>query len=1009
MSESVGTIYYDVDANLEPLLGKMRQAESALGGLGTEMKNTDRSAAQMQKSFDKTERSAASLGGGLNSLTRAIKTVLAAMALRQMAGMVQEYQTMSERVKMATDSAEEYRLVQQRLQDTADGTYRSLSEAQELYIRTADSLKAMGYTTQELVDIQDSMSYAFVTNATSADRAQAAISQFTKSINTGKVSADQWETITSALPSVINDIADASGKSAGQVRALGAAGKLAARDLTEGLRASLEQNRSSAEGMATDLIDASVRIKNAITVTLVAMEDQTGALQGVTDGIIKASEALLAFGNDSDAIANLLDAAAIAGASLAAVIAGRIVTALGSSAVAMYQNTVGARTLAAAELEAAKRGAALAASQLTQAQAMVAAAGGKSMSAGASARLKVAEDAATAATARLTLAQTAMRGAFTVSAAAANGLRTAMAFLGGPAGVVMLAAVAIYSFASRARGATKPTDELTASIADLGNEMRKVRMIEIEKKIDELDKLAVQMQRNIAFTEEYDSARLSEKATQKMQEGLQREKAALEENRKEVDRLRAAIGELNAAQERYDFVGPPEPTAPKTGTDPGTGLADQLTEFKKLEQSYQNQIALAKKTGLARAELAALQRLGAEATTTERERITELVGQLYQLEEQTKANEKAEADRQKEAERAAEGQQANAESLADLREQLYQSTLQSDELIKRQAELSLNGYATPEQLEDVRELAAELHKLQLQAEAVAVDPRTDVSDNYARQLAALEEYKEAELITEQQYLELRNAAATEYEQQRLSAQEEIFRAQSESNELLMNSIDALGAASANVLAGMAEGAITGRDAVKMLSRAILDEAVSALVKMGLQQVKTMILGKAAQQTIAATSVATGAAVTAAWTPAAAAVSLATAGANSAPAIAGIAAAGSAAQALSAIGGRLAGGPVSAGRMYRVNENGAPEVFSAANGQQFMIPNQRGEVISNRNATAGGGGVVINIHNAPQGTVAESSQGQDGEQMIDIWVSDFLSDGRTSSAVQSKFGLSPQGR
>lgn len=972
-------------------------------------RNFDRSMDQVQQSAKKTDSEVNKLGTGFNKLALAIKTVIAATALRQMAGMVQEYQTMAERVKMATDSAEEYRLVQQRLQDTADGTYRSLSEAQELYIRTADSLKAMGYATEELVDIQDSMSYAFVTNATSADRAQAAISQFTKAVNTGKVSADQWETITSALPSVINDIADASGKSASEVRALGAAGKLAARDLTEGLRASLEQNRSSAEGMATDLIDASVRIKNAITVTLVAMEDQTGALQAVTDGIIKASEALLAFGNDSDAIADLLDAAAIAGASLAAVIAGRIVTALGASAVAMYQNTVGARALAAAELQAAQAGAKLAAEQLAQAQAAVRAAGGKNMSSGAAARLTVAENAATAATARLTAAQTAMRGAFTVSAAAANGLRTAMAFLGGPAGVVMLAAVAIYSFASRARGATKPTDELTSSIADLGNEMRKVRRIDINNKIEELDKLAAQMQRNIEFSEQYDTARLSEKATQKMQEGLQRERAALEENRKEVGRLRAAIGELNAAQDRYDFVGPPEPTTPKTGGGTtNTGPTDQLTEFQKLEQSYQNQIALAKKTGLARAELSALQRLGAEATTEEKERIAELVGQLYELEEQTKANEKAEADRLKIAEEAERGSEQNIATLAALREQLYQTTLESDELIKRQAELSLNGYATPEQLEEVRELAAELHKLQLQAEAVAVDPRTDATDRYANQLAALEEYKQAELITEQQYLELRNAAATEYEQQRLSAQEEIFRAQSQGNAFLMDSIDALGAASANVLAGLAEGAITGRDAVKMLSKAILDEAIGALVQMGVQQVKAAVMGKAAQASIAATSVASGAAVTAAWTPAAAAVSLATAGANSAPAIAGIAAAGSAAQALSAIGVRRHGGPVAAGSMYRVNEGGRPEVFQNNLGQQYMIPNERGKVISNKDASKGGG-VIVNIHNAPPGTQAEQSQGPDGEQMIDIWVSDFLSDGRTSSAVQSKFGLSPQGR
>ncbi|MGB5122957.1 MAG: hypothetical protein WBO13_18410, partial [Vibrio fluvialis] len=59
------------------------------------------------------------------------------------------------------------------------------------------------------------------------------------------------------------------------------------------------------------------------------------------------------------------------------------------------------------------------------------------------------------------------------------------------------------------------------------------------------------------------------------------------------------------------------------------------------------------------------------------------------------------------------------------------------------------------------------------------------------------------------------------------------------------------------------------------------------------------------------------------------------------------------------GGRLYGGAVQANGMYRINENGAPEVFNAANGQQYMLPNTRGEVVSNKDAS-GGGTTMINI-------------------------------------------------
>lgn len=58
------------------------------------------------------------------------------------------------------------------------------------------------------------------------------------------------------------------------------------------------------------------------------------------------------------------------------------------------------------------------------------------------------------------------------------------------------------------------------------------------------------------------------------------------------------------------------------------------------------------------------------------------------------------------------------------------------------------------------------------------------------------------------------------------------------------------------------------------------------------------------------------------------------------------------------GGRQYGGPVAANKLYRINENGKPEVFTASNGQQYMLPNARGEVVSNGDATAGSGSLML---------------------------------------------------
>jgi len=57
----------------------------------------------------------------------------------------------------------------------------------------------------------------------------------------------------------------------------------------------------------------------------------------------------------------------------------------------------------------------------------------------------------------------------------------------------------------------------------------------------------------------------------------------------------------------------------------------------------------------------------------------------------------------------------------------------------------------------------------------------------------------------------------------------------------------------------------------------------------------------------------------------------------------------------------------------------------------------------------GQGVVININNAPQGTRAESRQGADGQQVIEVFVADMNSGGPMSKTMQSTFGMRRQGR
>lgn len=61
------------------------------------------------------------------------------------------------------------------------------------------------------------------------------------------------------------------------------------------------------------------------------------------------------------------------------------------------------------------------------------------------------------------------------------------------------------------------------------------------------------------------------------------------------------------------------------------------------------------------------------------------------------------------------------------------------------------------------------------------------------------------------------------------------------------------------------------------------------------------------------------------------------------------------------GGRQYGGPASAGSLYRVNETGRPEMFTAG-GQQFMLPTRDGRVTAADQVGGTGGPAQVNVHN-----------------------------------------------
>ncbi|HGN3546049.1 TPA: tape measure protein [Pseudomonas aeruginosa] len=829
MAENVGSIYYTVEADTSSLVNGANAADRSLDSMQGSMQRTDATAGKLQTRMTRVAgavRQANQQIGAQTSaysgLTRVVAAYLSLRTLQSVIELSDQYGQMASRIRNATSSAEEYAMVQERLLQTANGTFRALSEAQEVYLATADTLRDLGYTTSDVLDITDSFSYALVRDAARADQATTAMDAWSKALMKNKVEADGWASIMAATPSIVEGIAEATGRTQAEIRQLGASGKLSVEALNEGLRRTRDENKALADEMETSVADSFTKLRNSMTVFIGKVNESSGASQVLTSNIAELANAL----QDPETIRAAQELAAGVVGALNQIIAGA-------------KETVRIVKWAAEGIAAALHGAA-------------------------------SDD------------------------------------------IVRL------------------EDQLNTYQEMLANPLKRLR-------------IGGKGQAIALFSEDEIKANIA--ATQ------------------------ALIDQFYKDQEKKPPVVVPNVESPSTQGKSGG------------------------KTGTVNAEAAA---------TAGTKKLTEA----------QKAAKKA-------AQELAQAQKENIDTIAGRGQQLALVGLKGKDLMQTQAELQLNEYATPEQVAQVRALAAALYEAQ-QVEANKqllgqMDPIAGEDQRYQTELENLKKLNEAKLLEDQRYLELKTQAEQQHDATMKQLEEERFRRQAAGNEMIMATLDQVQQAGTNALTGLITGANNGADAMRQLAGAMLNQVVGALVKVGIEQAKNFIMGQAQQAAAATTAAATGAAMASAYAPAAAAASVASFGGAATAGLTAMAAAIPAMLGMFA-GGRQYGGPVGAGGMYRINENGAPEVFQAANGRQYMLPNTRGEVISNGDATAQGSPQISLqiINNGPPVSATATMDGNNLRVTLDAVEQDFANkvssgQGLYPKAIEGAYGFKRAGR
>ncbi len=469
MAENAGSIYYDIEMDVQGLLVAQQRVNQRLD--------------LMERGFDSTTRAVNNTERSMSSLSGVAVALAAALSVKQVSEYADAWATVNNKLANSLRPNEQLADVTERIFNITQQTRSSLDATASLYARLERATRQYGTSADDLAKLTTIINQGFVVSGATAQEAENAIIQLSQGLASGALRGEEFNSVNEQGNRLIVALADSMGVSIGEMRNMAAQGKLTTDVVVNGLL-------SQGAVIGKEFANTTTTISQALQVAGNNVTKFFGENSTVKTGAAIFNDAVVTASENIGVLSAALTAAA-------AIMGSRYVGALTMSAASQIQSALAAQRQATANAQAAQsaliaatsvkrkavadKEAALSSLALAQAEYNVAKGSAAEML--ALDALVAAKSRASAASLSLAQAETAQAAASARAAAAASaasvgiGLaRGALSLIGGPGGSAMLAASAIFYFWQKAQQAREEAlrfadslDKVNASMKAMNN------------------------------------------------------------------------------------------------------------------------------------------------------------------------------------------------------------------------------------------------------------------------------------------------------------------------------------------------------------------------------------------------------------------------------------------------------------------------------------------------------------------------------------------------------------
>ena len=392
----------------------------------------------LARQSSKAEQAVAAVETQLNRMQKLLAIGGLASLGKQVLDAADKMQSLHSQLKQVTSGMTDYTHAEKALFEISQRTTASLEATTQTFVSTKRALAEMGVTTNQTLKFTETLNKAMAVGGVNAESQKSALLQLSQALGSGVLQGDEFRSIAENAPIILDVVAEYMGKTRAEVKKLASDGKITSKVLFEAISGASGKISAKFDEMPMTFGQAMQQMENAWLKFVDGLN---------SSGVMSALAQTVSFlAQNFDYLGLILGGVALSQLGKYTQQAFLSVRANQQQAATALQAAQSAATKATAEVNVAR-----AEMQVLQAQTQLNLSERtrfalRQQMAAQATQITQLTHAETVATANLARAQQAASITGRATSLATGALNGAMGLLGGPAGVAMIAAGALFYF-----------------------------------------------------------------------------------------------------------------------------------------------------------------------------------------------------------------------------------------------------------------------------------------------------------------------------------------------------------------------------------------------------------------------------------------------------------------------------------------------------------------------------------------------------------------------------------